>query len=155
MNMEGNGFPWQNSQGNTQQSGRTTQPPGFPNIRMNNQPIPMASFPPLNGHWVNSMDDILPRDVPNDGSAGWFPANDFSFVTMRRWNNQGTFDTIVYIPFQPNQQAQPNLQNDSSASTMSLDALMNVINARFDKLEKAVAKKQYYRKPINKQKENE
>lgn len=140
-NFGGNNYDWRgpsqqqqtiNSSPNTQQIYRNTQVTG---LNQNG-----LSYIPLQGHAVQSEQDILPKDVPMDGSAGWFPAQNLQYVIMRRWNNQGMFDTILYVPYQPEQEN----NQVSTEQSASLNEFMAQINARFDKLEKAVARKPYY-----------
>lgn len=143
--MNNFGYDWT---GHSQQRAQPgCQQPPLPTVQGAGLNQNRLAYPPLQGHEIQAEEDILPKDVPMDGSAGWFPAQNLQFVVMRRWNKQGTFDTVLYVPYQPEA---PQKQPESSTS---LDDFMAAINARFDKIEKVLTKPRHY--PKNNQKPKE
>lgn len=71
------------------------------------QPSPMAwgqgmqrypSMATLPGRQISSIDEIMPNDVPMDGSVSFFPVRDGSCVYAKFWNRHGTIDTIKFVP---------------------------------------------------------
>lgn len=92
-----------------------------PNQRMWNStaPTPMSSnlsrwanpTPPppdisyLPGRVINHPDEIMPKEVPMDGSVSVFPLKDLSAIIVKGWNNQGQLVPVTYIPKPPEPQA--------------------------------------------------
>ena len=86
----------------------------------------------LVGKMVNSEADVAPNEVPMDGSAGIYPARDFSAIYIKTWNKNGTISTIKFIP--------------EMAETVSQEPNTNsVILERLDKLTSMVSKIKQYR----------
>ena len=54
--------------------------------------------PQLAGRAVQDVSQIGVGDVPTDGSTAWFPASDGSCVWARKWNGNGTIETVRYVP---------------------------------------------------------
>ena len=52
----------------------------------------------LNGREVASIAEVGVGDVATDGSMSWFPARDGSCVWGKRWNPNGTIQTVQYTP---------------------------------------------------------
>lgn len=118
------------------------------------QPVNMNTYamPMVYGRMVNSEADILPNQIPNDGSASYFPSSDGSKIYFRAWQQDGTIMKKTYIlteepvaqpvntPIQPQaQQAQQPQQNDQLTAVLSqLAQNMGVMAERFNSLEKAL-----------------
>lgn len=87
---------------------------------------------------VVDASNVSPNDVPMDGNAAVFPKNDFSEIYVKSWTPNGTIQTIVYKPIQPeNQSENTNIpQMDFNALNDGIMALGNNIIDRIDKLEK-------------------
>lgn len=66
------------------------------------QPRPV----PLNGKPIKDPSDIMPKEIPMDGSISFFPMQDLSYILAKAWNSQGTIDTVKYVPERPPQQDQ-------------------------------------------------
>lgn len=62
----------------------------------NQQRYSMPSMLP--GRQISSIEEIMPNDVPMDGSVSFFPVRDGSCVYAKYWNRQGTIDTIKFVP---------------------------------------------------------
>ena len=54
--------------------------------------------PRIVGRAVSSVAEVGVGEVPTDGSAGWFPALDGSCVWSKRWNGNGTIETVRFVP---------------------------------------------------------
>ena len=87
-----------------------------------------ASHPSLNGKVVQSPNEITPNDVFMDGSTSYFPAKDGSCIYAKCWNQNGSIDTIRYVPETVT----------SVAKEDPYDAALNKINERLEKIEKVL-----------------
>lgn len=58
----------------------------------------MPQVPTLTGRFIKSIEEVQPNDVPMNGSAAIFPAEDMSVIYARAWNNDGTISTVRYAP---------------------------------------------------------
>lgn len=80
---------------------------------------PMSYAPTLPGRIIQSPDEIKVNEVPMDGSVGIFPTQNYSEIYAKAWNQQGTIDTIKYIPEQVAvaevQRIQQQMQNQQAA----------------------------------------
>lgn len=70
-----------------------TMPNPQPNNRMN-QPQRIQ----INGRLVNSDNEIMPQEIPMDGSVSLFPAADYSCIYAKSWTANGTIQTVKFIP---------------------------------------------------------
>lgn len=52
----------------------------------------------LPGKWVGAEKDIVPMDVPQDGSIAIFPQQDLTVIFLKKWEGNGTITTVPYIP---------------------------------------------------------
>lgn len=99
---------------------------------------------PVNGRFVESLNEVAPNEVSMDGSVSLFPLRDCSRIYARAWTSNGTIQTVEYIPVINNGDGQSSAQNDISAEILS----------RLEAIEKKLDKKPYYgKKPYNKQRE--
>lgn len=91
----------------------------------------------LIGRVVNKQEDIIPNDVPMDGSYGIFPLQDRSKIFLKRWNSDGTITTEQYvkevaedIPAEPIKESV-----DEKLTTIQFD--IDQLKSAFDRIEKA------------------
>lgn len=61
------------------------------------QPMPVQQ-PGIAGHMVGSHEEIKPNDVPMNGTAAYFPAQDGSVIYAKAWNPDGSITTVRYTP---------------------------------------------------------
>ena len=64
------------------------------------------------GRMVGAPSEIVPNEVPMDGSVAFFPTSDGSAIFAKAWNPNGTISTVRYAPVgddQPEQAAGPTL----------------------------------------------
>lgn len=80
---------------------------------------------------VNRLEDIMPNDVPMDGTKGIFPLSDDSAIYVKSWNTDGTIKTIKYLP----EEIEPDIRQKSE-----IDALKEWLNMKFDSLAKPTPK---------------
>lgn len=50
------------------------------------------------GRIVAAVDEIVPQEVPTDGTFGFFPVKDGSAIYAKTWNGDGTITTIRFAP---------------------------------------------------------
>lgn len=50
------------------------------------------------GRVVRTEGEITPNEVPMDGSVSLFPAADYSCITAKSWQPDGTIATVRYVP---------------------------------------------------------
>lgn len=67
-----------------------SQPPTYSNQTSN--PFPVR------GRAIKSETDISPRDVPMDGYASYFPADDGSCIYVKFWDKDGKIQTQKFVP---------------------------------------------------------
>ena len=124
------------------------QPTGF------NMPYQPTSYPPYQpqlsqlqqttravifGKTVSDESQILPSDVPMDGSIAIFPLQDYTRIYAKQWTKNGTIQTMVYIP-QPTQQ-------ETTANSSDLDILTSHIDSKIDEVLTALNKRNTQNKP--------
>ena len=61
-------------------------------------PPPQPQIKPTNGRWVESYEDIMPREVPMDGSICFFPQEDCSCIYAKFWDNNGNLQSFRFLP---------------------------------------------------------
>ena len=85
---------------------------------------------------------IVANDVPMDGNGAIFVDRNGAEMQWRNWTPNGTIQTIVYKPVQPeNQSEATNIpQMDFNALNEDVRALREDIMARLDSIEKSVSK---------------
>lgn len=90
---------------------------------------------------VVDASNVSPNDVPMDGNAAVFPKNDFSEIYVKSWTPNGTIQTIVYKPVQPeNQSDGTNIpQMDFNALNEDVRALREDIKGVRDMIEKSMS----------------
>lgn len=96
----------------------------------------------LNCRVVDDFSMITANDVPMDGNGAVFMRKDASEVQWRNWTANGTIQTTVYRPVQPENQSEgANIpQMDFNALNEDVRALREDILTRLDAIEKSVSK---------------
>lgn len=72
--------------------------PFAPSLPSMQQPVQVAPTSGLTGHLIGSHEEIQPSDVPMNGQAAYFPAQDGSVIFAKQWNPNGTITTVRYVP---------------------------------------------------------
>lgn len=89
------------------------------------------------GRFVNVIEEVVPNEVPMDGTIGLFPTKDLTKIYAKAWNNDGTISTVEYIAKQKEDpQKEPDKFQELAVK------LESSINCRFDSLEKLLTSKQ-------------
>lgn len=102
-----------------------------------NQSAPRNNI--ISGRVISNPNEITPNEIPMDGSVSLFPTSDYSTIYAKAWNTNGLIETKKFIAVSENE---PSTATSSDGTKEALDA----INARLDKIEKAVSyrKGNYY-----------
>ena len=79
---------------------QTVGQPNLANAMANQRPII-----PIRGRIVTSEQDIVPAEIPMDGSICLFMTEDCKSVIAKQWNSNGVLQSIIYSP-SSNEQAQ-------------------------------------------------
>lgn len=132
---QGNYQPMQNPY-MTQMNQQQFQPQVQPQMQAQQQQIG------LNCRVVDDFSMITANDVPMDGNGAVFMRKDASEVQWRNWTANGTIQTTVYRPIQPEnaEQATNMPQMDFNALNDGVRALREDILSRLDAIEKSVSK---------------
>ncbi len=96
----------------------------------------------LNCRFVDDFSAIVANDVPMDGNGAIFVDRNGAEMQWRNWTPNGTIQTIVYKPVQPENQSEgANMPKmDFNALNEDVRALREDILARLDAIEKSVVK---------------
>lgn len=114
----------------------------YPYAASSAQPL-SYSIPQITGRLIRTIDEVTPQEVPMNGSPGVFPLQDMSAIFVKAWTKEGNIATVRFVP---------EAQEEKQVST-NLDARLDAIDKRFDKLERMLSKKPY--KPMRKENRNE
>lgn len=90
---------------------------------------------------VMDASNVSPNDVPMDGNPAVFPKNDFTEIYVKSWTPNGTIQTVVYRPAQPESQSEAtNIpQMDFNALNEDVRALREDIKGVRDMIEKSMS----------------
>lgn len=81
--------------------------------------------PAMSGRVVSQEAEITPQEVPMDGSFSWFPMADGSAVIGKRWNSDGTIQTVRYAPE----------STEPQHAVETVPSYMSDISSRLDRIE--------------------
>ena len=84
---------------------------------------------------IYSPDEIMPQEVPMDGSVSLFPMHDWSCVYGKWWTSNGQIQTVKFILEQPKKQI------DESAVSLTN------ISERLNKVERYLFKNKHKQRP--------
>lgn len=116
------------------------------NMQMN-QPNQQGFIPQIPARMVNSIEEIRPNEVPQDGSIALFMRGDFKEIYAKARNNQnGLIDNVTYVPLI--QQNEPQIEDKSQNWETIFERLDRIEN----KVDKMTYRKPYYKN--NKQNHN-
>ena len=118
----------QNSQIPMRQPMPMYQQPQQPMQQAGTQPA-QAQTQQLTGRYVGDYREILPKEVPMDGTVGFFPTNDMTRIYVKAWTPDGRVVGIKFIP-DPDQ---------SEVTSQVSQAPNQEVYDRLDRLEKLVA----------------
>ena len=128
-NMMPGGIP-QGSQNSFMQPQPTMYGQGFP-AGPGVSGVQAARPRTIPGRMIYSPDEIMPQEVPMDGSVSLFPMHDWSCVYGKWWTSNGQIQTVKFVLEQPKKQI------DESAVSLS------DISARLEKVERYLFKSKH------------
>lgn len=103
----------------------------------------------LGGRIINDPAEIMPSEIPMDGTPTLFLSQDYSKIYVKAWGADGTIKTFVYSPIEQSSAESPktgDMENNMYAMFMD----------RFDKLEQMINRNsQKPNKDRNNEKENQ
>lgn len=135
-----------NMSGQMNQNNPQAQTPGYAGFNNFQRPAMLASIP---GRMVTNADEIVPQEVPMDGSVSLFPQNDYSCIYAKTWTKEGTIATMRFVPEQP--------QNGEPKKS-PLEERLDRINQQLESLNKKLNRPRNFQKrnnPYPKKKEGE
>lgn len=93
------------------------------------------------GKIVNDFSELTANDVPMNGSAAFFPKADGSELQVRSWTANGTIQTVVYRPVQPenNTEATNIPQMDFNSLNEDVRSLREDIKGVREMIEKSMS----------------
>lgn len=119
----------QNSYLSAYQNGQTAQMPAAGYFQSNQQPMVQQSMIP--GRLVNSLDDIVPGEVPMNGNPTYFPTADGEMVHVLRWTREGKIEPTTYI-------RQKATASTSQLAAAQSDEAFQMIMSRLDEMQKEI-----------------
>lgn len=105
------------------------------------EPEPQPQYIPLaGGRWVDSPDEILPKEVPMDGQIYFFPQTDYQCIYAKIWTQDGRLMAYRFLPEKNEPVAQPNPQSGISQDVIAqtLNRFGSAIDARLDAFESRI-----------------
>ena len=91
---------------------------------------------PIAGRMVGNVSEIVPNEVPMDGSVSFFPQSDYSCIYAKKWNTDGTIQTVKFVPAVDTEKAQQTSMEDIRQFNTDLANDISNISDRLDKIEK-------------------
>lgn len=128
-NMMPGGMP-QGSQNSFMKPQPTMYEQGFPAVP-GVSAVQAARPRTIPGRMIYSPDEIMPQEVPMDGSVSLFPMHDWSCVYGKWWTSNGQIQTVKFVLEQPKKQI------DESAVSLS------DISERLNKVERYLFKSKH------------
>ena len=128
-NMMPGGMP-QGSQNSFMKPQPTMYEQGFPAVP-GVSGVQAARPRTIPGRMIYSPDEIMPQEVPMDGSVSLFPIHDWSCVHGKWWTSNGQIQTVKFVLEQPKKQI------DESAVSLS------DISERLNKVERYLFKSKH------------
>lgn len=91
---------------------------------------------PIAGRMVGNVSEIVPNEVPMDGSVSFFPQSDYSCIYAKKWNTDGTIQTVKFVPAVDTDKAQQTSMDDIRQFNTDLANDISNISDRLEKIEK-------------------
>ena len=107
------------------------QPQPQPQVQ---QPQQQAQAKVIQCRGVNSDSEILPNEIPMDGSVCLFPKNDWSCIYAKTWSSDGTIKTFIFECQKPENQGEEQPVNKEYSAILE----------RLDRIEKSIKKNKFY-----------
>lgn len=126
------------------------------NNQNNNMAQPMPPVDAIRGRVVDDINAVVANDVVMDGKPTIFPTKDYACIYVKRWNANGTIDTVPYVPapdMAPGQGAQ-NPADILNGLSNAFAAFVQEVGARFDRVEQYISSISIAPQPAEKQQQN-
>lgn len=120
--------------------GVLNQNPSYSGFNNFQRPFSPQAPSTIAGRLVANADEIMPQEVPMDGSISLFPQNDYSCIYAKTWTKEGTIATMKFVPEQP-------VATEPQKSP--IEERFDKIDQRFDKLEKMLSDRNRSKKMYN------
>ena len=78
----------------------------------------------IRGRVVKDQSEILPNEIPMDGTISFFPKSDGSEIYGKAWTSNGTIQNFRFVKAEEIQNG--NAMNDQSISQQILDKLNKI-----------------------------
>ena len=95
-------------------AGQVYQRPAMQPQQMFGQQMQSSVF----GRMIQAPTDIMPGDIPMNGTPCFFPMQDGSAIYMKAWNADGTINTMRFLP-----------ENPATKEPTQLDRIENMLSA--------------------------
>ncbi len=82
----------------------------------------------LDGRVVSSANEITPNEVPMNGSVSYFPLKDGSGIIGKKWNSDGTIDTVEFKLVEK-REGPSNMEVTSTSVDEKLDEILSILTA--------------------------
>lgn len=119
----------QNSYLNAYQSNQTAQMPTTGYFQ-NTPQQPMVQQTMIPGRLVNSLDDVVPGEVPMNGNPTYFPTVDGEMVHVLRWTREGKIEPTTYI--------RQKATSDKMLTVIPNEEAFQTIMNRLDEMQKEI-----------------
>ena len=83
----------------------------------------------LGGRIVNSAEEITPNEVPMNGSVSYFPLKDGKRIIGKKWNSDGTIDTVEFELVRPVEKTVNNDNSQIPSIDEKLDEILSILTA--------------------------
>lgn len=122
------------------------------NLNPPSQPQPQAQVQLIQGRVIKNAEEIVPSEIPMNGSTSFFPLADGSCIFTKTWNGKGTIDTNIYTLYIPPKEEE--LEDNSVDNNNNI--IFNTILERLDNIEKMIVNKtQQNKKTYNNKNKNQ
>lgn len=85
--------------------------------------------------FVNSPEEIMPNEIPADGTLALFPRSDYKVIYARQLNNRNTVDEVTYVPLQVQQPVDQNAAPQPQPQVQKPEIDFTPLNQRLENIE--------------------
>lgn len=118
-----------NIQQNPYYYGMQGYPQANPYMRAYQQPqMPQMQYQQVQsipGKFIQSLQEIVVSDVPQDGSVAFFPTADYKKIYAKGWNADGTIHTEEYILVSQEKVEKPTFESDILARLGRIEEMLS------------------------------
>lgn len=97
--------------------------------------------PQISGRMIGNISEVVPNEVPMDGSVSFFPQSDYSCIYAKKWNTDGTIQTVKFVPVVETDKTQETSASNFKANWEDLADDMANISNRLENIEKLLTPK--------------